>query len=73
MADRLCASCEKGIYCPTWADYKCLLKMRRIYSSMPLSRQCSDYKKRGTNFKETDCQCEDCLKNDDLWELNNEE
>lgn len=66
--EHLCASCSSSIWCPTWAEYKCKLKERRIYYGMLFSKHCPDYKKRDKNFKESKCQCDDCLKNEDLWE-----
>lgn len=68
MSEQLCASCVSSIWCPTWAEWKCRVNERRIYSAMLLSKECPDYKKRGKDFSEAKCQCEDCLKNEDLWD-----
>ena len=67
MSEHLCASCSESIWCPTWAEWKCKLKKRRIYSDSPFATTCSDRKKRGKDFKESKCQCEDCLKNEKLY------
>lgn len=63
--ETLCSSCTYSIWCPTWAECKCKTKSRRIY--IPVT-ECNYYKKRGKDFKESKCQCEDCLNNDYLWE-----
>lgn len=73
MNEYLCSTCSKSIWCPTWAEWKCMLKERRIYSSMSLSKQCSDYQKRDKNFKESKCQCDDCLDNESLFDFESEE
>lgn len=65
----LCPNCIHSVWCPTWAEYKCLKKAIRFSicgHSQPTG--CSDYKKRGKDFKEPKCQCEDCLKNEILWD-----
>lgn len=66
MAEQICASCVNSIYCDTWAEWKCKINEKRIYSTMELSKKCSDYKKRGKDFNEVKCQCEDCLRNESL-------
>lgn len=65
MAKTLCETCSEAIWCPTWAEWRCKAKEKRIYVKLT---KCSDYKKRDKNFKEPKCQCESCLENDDLWE-----
>ena len=65
MAKTLCEICSEAIWCPTWAEWRCKAKEKRIYVKLA---KCSDYKKRDKNFKEPKCQCESCLENDDLWE-----
>lgn len=63
----LCASCTKGVYCPTWSEWKCLRKAVRFSNyGRPLPTKCEDYEKRGTNFKEPKCQCDSCLRNEAL-------
>jgi hypothetical protein len=65
----LCSTCVNSIRCKTWAEWKCLKKEIRFSQygfKQPI--KCSDYKKRGKDFKEPKCQCEDCLKNETLWE-----
>lgn len=64
--ETLCSSCTYSIRCDTWSEWKCKLKRRRIYSTMPFANECSDYKKRDKNFKESKCQCDDCLQNESL-------
>lgn len=58
----LCPTCTNSIWCPTWADVKCLVRKQRIggYKKLVV---CKFYKKRPVGFKEQPCQCEDCLKN----------
>lgn len=70
MAKTLCETCSEAIWCPTWAEWRCKAKEKRIYVKLT---KCSDYKKRDKNFKEPKCQCESCLENDDLWEEYKEE
>lgn len=65
MSEGLCPSCTNSIWCPTWAEWKCKIKEGRIYDYKTLT-ECKFYKKRGKDFKEPRCQCEDCLKNEDL-------
>ena len=65
MTNGLCPSCENSIWCPTWAEWKCKVESKRIYSAVT---KCDSYKKRGKDFKEPKCQCEDCLKNEVLWD-----
>jgi hypothetical protein len=62
-----CPSCTQSIFCPTWSEYKCRALERRIYNYASLT-ECKFYKKRGKDFKEPRCQCEDCLKNESLRE-----
>ena len=73
MNEYLCSTCSKSIWCPTWAEWKCKLKERRIYSSMLFSKQCPDYKKRDKNFKELKCQCDDCLNNESLFDFESDD
>ena len=64
MAD-LCLSCENCLCCGVWGEKKCKALKTRIYSKVD---KCQLYKKRGKNFKESKCQCDDCFKNEDLYE-----
>ena len=64
MAEGLCPSCKNSIWCPTWAEWKCKAKSRRVHSAVT---KCDDYNKRGKDFKESKCQCKDCLRNEILW------
>lgn len=66
MTDKcLCSSCVNSIWCPTWAEWKCKNFEKRIYE---LISKCNGYKKRDKNFKEPECRCKDCLKNEMLWD-----
>ena len=67
MNEGLCPTCKMSIWCPTWAEWKCKVKERRIYDYKTLT-DCADYKTRGKDFKEQRCQCEDCLKNELLFD-----
>lgn len=63
----LCPNCTHSVWCPTWAEYKCLEKeIRFTQYGFEQPTTCSDYKKRDKSFKERKCQCEDCLKNEAL-------
>ena len=64
MDKTLCETCSEAIWCPTWAEWRCKAKEKRIYVKLT---KCPDYKKRDKNFKEPKCQCESCLENADLW------
>ena len=59
----LCPTCVNSIVCPTWGEIKCTELKQRIYGYKTMS-ECAGYKKRDKNFKESRCQCEDCLNND---------
>lgn len=63
----LCPSCTNSIFCETWAEMKCKALDRRIYGYKTMT-SCKFYKKRDKNFKESACQCEDCLSNSALHE-----
>lgn len=63
----LCSSCTSAIWCPTWAEVKCLAQKMRIHGYKTMT-SCKFYKKRDKNFKESPCQCEDCLNNSALHE-----
>lgn len=63
----LCSNCTHSVRCPTWAEYKCLEKeIRFTQYGFEQPTTCADYTKRGKDFKERKCQCEDCLKNEAL-------
>ena len=66
-----CPTCEKSIFCPTWAEWKCKATERRFHHNGPL--ECEHFKKRGKDFKESKCRCEDCLKNENLIDAGEEE
>lgn len=61
----LCSTCVNSIWCDTWGEWKCTVRKRRFYGSN-IPDECKSYKKRGKDFKERPCQCEDCLKNPEV-------
>lgn len=67
MAEYLCPTCENSIRCDTWAEWRCKVKEKRIYDYKEM-KTCLDYKRRGKDFKEPRCECENCLENDLLYE-----
>lgn len=72
MASGLCPTCTNGIFCPTWSEWRCKKLERRIYGYQRLTR-CTFYNKRGKDFKEPRCQCNDCLQNEALLDELEEE
>lgn len=66
-----CPTCENSIFCPTWGERKCPILKRRFFHNGPL--ECEHFKKRGKDFKESKCRCEDCLKNENLIDAGEEE
>lgn len=61
MAKSLCSSCTKAQWCPTWAEWKCVKRGIRFTAyGYVMPTKCSDYVKRGSDFKEPPCQCKDC-------------
>ncbi len=68
MANGLCVTCDKSIWCPIWTEMKCLAQKKRVYDYAEIT-SCKDYKKRSKDFKDRKCQCEDCLKHDMLEEF----
>lgn len=71
----LCEDCTESRWCETWGEVKCLAQKKRIYGYVKLidPAQCKFYKKRGKGFKESKCQCDDCLENELLAEKSGEE
>ena len=63
----LCPTCVHSIWCRTWAEWKCKKLCIRIRNHNSISK-CENYKSRPKGFKEHKCQCEDCLKNELLYE-----
>ena len=63
----LCVSCTNGRFCETWGEMKCMSKAIRVPGDKTVFT-CELYKKRGKDFKESKCQCDDCLKNGALEE-----
>ena len=48
----LCPSCVYSVWCPTWAEYKCLeKKIRFTQYGFKQPTTCDSYKKRDKNFK----------------------
>ena len=72
MDKGLCLNCVSSRWCETWGEMKCLMKKQRIYGYAKLT-ECKFYKKRGKDFTESPCQCEDCVKNELLTEMNGAE
>lgn len=68
----LCPTCIHSVWCPTWAEWKCTVKSKRI-PVLSRVKVCSDFKKRDKDFEEPKCQCKNCLENDILWNEENEE
>lgn len=56
----LCPTCDKAIWCPTWGEWRCKAHEKRIYNYAEMT-ECESYKKRGKDFEEPQCLCEDCL------------
>ena len=63
----LCPTCVYSIWCRTWAEWKCKKLQIRLRNSNVVTT-CDHYKTRPKGFKEPKCQCEDCLKNELLYE-----
>lgn len=63
----LCPTCVHSIWCRTWAEWKCRILCKRIRNPDSVTG-CEHYKTRPKGFKEPKCQCEDCLKNELLYE-----
>lgn len=63
----LCSTCTNSIRCNTWAEWKCKKLETRIRNNQVVNK-CEYYSKRSKGFKEPKCQCEDCLKNELLFE-----
>lgn len=72
--DNLCANCVHSLWCPVWTELKCT-KHDVVFSSYGRSTpdECADFKKRGKDFKERLCHCDDCMDNESLVEQREEE
>lgn len=55
-----CTICANAIWCPTWAEWKCVVQKKRHVAAVT---NCDDFKPKAKSFKEPECQCEDCLAN----------
>lgn len=53
-----CTTCTHSIWCPTWAEWKCVTRKKRYDKPV---EDCADYKKRGSTDEMKPCQCADCL------------
>lgn len=56
-----CPTCANSIFCPTWAEWKCLKLKKRVYDKNE-RENCQYYQKRSKGAEEPQCHCEDCLK-----------
>lgn len=56
-----CPTCDNGIWCDTWAEWKCLRHKKRVYDKNERV-DCQYYQKRSKGAVAEQCQCEDCLK-----------
>lgn len=59
----MCDKCKHGIWCPTWAEWKCVKTSMRIYS---IKTNCADYEPRPKDEDEPKCQCHECLERGDI-------
>lgn len=50
-------NCTYAIFCPSFGEYKCEIKQRRIYEN---TDACKDYKKK-TDKEEKKCHCLTCI------------
>lgn len=55
-----CLTCEHAVWCDSWTEYKCLVKIRRIYEPEKEAWTCDDCKK-DTRKEQQKCQCKHCL------------
>ena len=55
-----CMDCENAIWCDTWCEFKCTVKVRRIYEPENEAYGCRDFKK-DRRKEEVKCQCKHCL------------
>ena len=62
LYEGLCSTCNSGIWCDTWAEWKCTDHKRRYPHAG--AKECEDYSKAAVNTKRAQCRCEDCLKNE---------
>lgn len=69
MSSGLCSTCVSSRWCSTWSEIKCVKHAKR-FSTFGFSQpaKCSDYEKRDKNFKELPCQCDNCLRNEKLFD-----
>lgn len=57
MSTKCKDNCAYAIFCPSFGEYKCTLKQRRIYEN---KETCNDYAKK-TDDKERKCHCLTCV------------
>lgn len=54
-----CSTCANAIFCPTWAEIKCTVFLRRNVYESNEPNDCKNYvKKKSTT--EPVCHCDDC-------------
>ena len=53
-----CKSCEHAIYCPSWGEYRCVKKMKRIMD--PVDLDCETFEKRKPG-RVKPCNCNTCM------------
>lgn len=63
----LCPTCAHAIVCPTWTEYKCAVKEKRICDYKTWT-ECESYQKRPKDWVEPKCHCKSCLENEKLFE-----
>lgn len=72
MASGLCPTCENGFFCPTWTEWRCMKLKATIHGYQKLT-SCKLYSKRNKTFKEHGCHCKNCLENEKLLDMEEEE
>ncbi len=65
LEKRSCIDCEHSIYCDTWGEYKCTVKVMRIYEPENEAIRCKDFKRAPRkdalgDKKKPKCQCKHC-------------
>lgn len=59
----MCDKCKNGIWCPTWAEWKCTVKAMRM--TKPIMA-CDQFKRRPEDEDEPKCQCRECLERGEM-------
>lgn len=60
-----CDTCENGIFCPTWAEVKCMVFLRRNVYEPDQPNDCEKYKKK-KSVEEPTCNCDECCESRSL-------